>query len=78
VASLAWATPCGEGFPHEDGEGFDVMLQALPIHGNGKIVLRENEAKDSETDDAPAEDRSPPRGRKGDGERNTPRRSQRQ
>lgn len=54
------------------------MLQALPIHGNGKIVLRENEAKDSETDDAPAEDRSPPRGRKGDGERNTPRRSQRQ
>jgi hypothetical protein len=41
-------------FPHEDGKGFNVMLQALPIHGNGKIVLREHEAKDNETDEAPA------------------------
>lgn len=30
----------GVAFPHEDGEGFNVMLQALPLHGNGKIVLR--------------------------------------
>lgn len=30
----------GVAFPHEDGEGFNVILQALPLHGNGKIVLR--------------------------------------
>jgi hypothetical protein len=30
----------GVAFPHEDGEGFNVILQALPVHGNGKIVLR--------------------------------------
>ena len=34
----------GVAFPHEDGKGFNVMLQALPLHGNGKIVLREHEA----------------------------------
>ncbi len=28
----------GAAFMHQDGEGFNVMLQALPI--NGKIVLR--------------------------------------
>jgi hypothetical protein len=22
-------------FPHEDGEGFNLLLQALPLHGNG-------------------------------------------
>ena len=43
-------------FPHEDGKGFNVMLQALPIHNNGKIVLREHEAKDHEEDE-PADDR---------------------
>lgn len=30
----------GVAFPHENGDGFNVILQALPIHGNGKIVLR--------------------------------------
>jgi hypothetical protein len=38
----------GVAFPHEDGKGFNVMLQALPIHGNGKIVLREHDGKDQE------------------------------
>ena len=38
----------GVAFPHEDGKGFNVMLQALPLHGDGKIVLREHEAKDGE------------------------------
>jgi hypothetical protein len=28
----------GAAFVHQDGEGFNIMLQALPI--NGKIVLR--------------------------------------
>ena len=30
----------GVAFPHENGDGFNVILQALPIHGNGKLVLR--------------------------------------
>ena len=30
----------GVAFPHENGDGFNVILQALPLHGNGKIVLR--------------------------------------
>jgi len=46
----------GVAFPHEDGKGFNVMLQALPIHGNGKIVLREHEPKADEVAEAPAAD----------------------
>jgi hypothetical protein len=42
----------GVAFPHEDGKGFNVMLQALPLHGNGKIVLREHEAKDHDEEEA--------------------------
>lgn len=30
----------GVAFPHDNGEGFNVILQALPLHGNGKLVLR--------------------------------------
>ena len=30
----------GMAFPHEKGDGFNVILQALPLHGNGKLVLR--------------------------------------
>ncbi len=29
----------GLAFPHQDGKGFNVMLQALPL--NAKLVLRE-------------------------------------
>ncbi len=48
----------GVAFPHEDGEGFNVILQALPLHGNGKIVLRAYDAeKDAEADEAPAKKR---------------------
>jgi hypothetical protein len=36
----------GVAFPHDDGKGFNVMLQALPLHGNGKIVLREHDPKE--------------------------------
>ena len=28
----------GVAFPHEDGEGFNVLLQAMPL--DGKLVLR--------------------------------------
>jgi hypothetical protein len=27
-------------FPHEKGDGFNLLLQALPLHGNGKLVMR--------------------------------------
>ena len=30
----------GAALPHEDGEGFNLLLQALPLHGNGKLVMR--------------------------------------
>lgn len=30
----------GVAFAHEDGQGFNLMLQALPIQGEGKIVMR--------------------------------------
>ena len=67
----------GVAFPHDDGKGFNVMLQALPLHGSGKIVLREHEPKDHE-DDAPADARKQPaRSRKGDGDRNSLREHQR-
>ena len=38
----------GVAFPHEDGKGFNVMLQALPLHGEGKIVLREHDPKEQD------------------------------
>ena len=34
----------GVAFPHDDGKGFNVFLQALPL-GDGKIVLREADEK---------------------------------
>ena len=34
----------GAAFPHQDGKGFNVVLQALPI--DGKIVLREPQEDD--------------------------------
>ena len=44
----------GAAFPHQDGKGFNVVLQALPI--DGKIVLREPQE----------DDRSEAQGGKGD------------
>jgi hypothetical protein len=36
----------GAAFMHQDGDGFNVLLQALPI--NGKIVLRPPKAQSEE------------------------------
>ena len=44
----------GLAFPHQDGKGFNVMLQALPL--NAKLVLREAAEEESEprsTNDRP-------------------------
>jgi hypothetical protein len=38
-------TPIGAAFPHKDGNGFNIMLAALPI--SGKIVLRPTKEKQS-------------------------------
>ena len=51
-------------FPHKDGGGFNIMLQALPL--DGKIVCREITADDADNEE-PAQDR--PRRRNNDTER---------
>ena len=38
----------GAAFPHKDGDGFNVVLQAMPI--DGKIVLRPPKKQDGETE----------------------------
>lgn len=45
----------GGAFPHDDGDGFNVILQALPLHGNGKIVLRAYDPEKHETDEVDAQ-----------------------
>ena len=42
----------GVAFPHDDGEGFNVILQALPLHGNGKIMLRAYDPEKHQADEA--------------------------
>jgi len=41
---------------HQDGDGYNIMLQALPI--NGKIVLRLQKTQTEETPAKPAERRT--------------------
>jgi hypothetical protein len=43
----------GLAFPHKDGNGFNIVLQAFPL--DGKVVLREI------TDDDPGEQQQPRR-----------------
>jgi hypothetical protein len=42
----------GAAFMHQDGDGYNIMLQALPI--NGKIVLRLPKAQTEEPAQPPA------------------------
>ena len=37
-------TRIGRLFPHKDGKGYDLVLNALPI--NGRIVVRQEEPKE--------------------------------
>jgi len=41
----------GAAFPHGDGQGFNLLLQALPLHGNGKLVIRAVEAEGKVVDE---------------------------
>ena len=47
----------GSAFPHEDGKGLNVLLQALPLStdGQAKLVIREYDPakKDDEPEKAP-------------------------
>jgi hypothetical protein len=51
----------GLAFPHKDGKGFNIVLQALPL--DGKIVCREV----ADDDDAAAGGREPAKGERNDG-----------
>ena len=44
----------GAAFAHADGNGYNVLLQALPI--NGKLVLRPPKAQSDEPAERPAKD----------------------
>ena len=51
----------GLAFPHKDGKGFNVMLQAFPL--DGKIVCREIVVDDKERPPEERGDRGPRRGK---------------
>jgi hypothetical protein len=53
----------GVAFPHKDGGGFNIMLQAFPL--DGKIVLRE--VADDDHEEARANDRNEGRARRSGG-----------
>lgn len=42
----------GAAFRHQDGDGFNVVLQALPV--NGKVVLRLPKSQSEEPEQPPA------------------------
>ncbi len=51
-------------FPHKDGSGFNLILQAFPL--DGKIVVREITDEDAEETAVPPRGRQdPPRGGRG-------------
>ena len=53
----------GLAFPHKDGKGLNVVLQAFPL--DGKIVLREpSDDEPEEPDDRRGEDRARRTGRR--------------
>jgi hypothetical protein len=50
-----WWTPIGAAFPHKDGQGFNVVLQTIPL--DGKIVLRPPKDKEENTQGGQADQR---------------------
>ncbi len=53
--------PIGAAFPHQSGEGFNVILQALPIptsDGQCKIVLRPPKSDEDQASNAQDPNRS--------------------
>ena len=54
-------------FGHQDGKGFNIVLQALPL--DGKIVCREVADDDAEEQPKPPAARQQQSGRRGSGQR---------
>jgi hypothetical protein len=52
----------GLAFPHKDGKGFNIMLQAIPL--DGKVVCREI-TDDEAAQDPPRQERSDRQHRRG-------------
>lgn len=46
-----WTRPLGAVWPHKDGKGFSIELDAIPVHFDGKLVLREPLPKDAGAED---------------------------
>jgi hypothetical protein len=44
-----WWTPIGAAFEHKDGQGFNIVLQTIPL--DGKIVLRPPKDDSKQGDD---------------------------
>ncbi len=44
----AYWTRIGRMFPHQDGKGYDIALNALPV--NGRVVIRQDEPRDEKAD----------------------------
>lgn len=40
-----WWNPIGAAFAHQDGEGYNIILQCIPV--SGKIVLRPPKKQDA-------------------------------
>lgn len=45
----SWWTRVGSAWPHKDGKGLNVVLQAAPL--NGRLVLREYTDEDAAEDE---------------------------
>jgi hypothetical protein len=43
-------TPIGVAWLHGDGEGFDIVLECLPV--SGRVALRKNKPKPEQSDQA--------------------------
>ena len=52
----AFWTRIGSAWPHKDGKGFNLQLDALPV--DGRLVLREPSAEDEQKSEDPKAKRS--------------------
>lgn len=48
--------PIGAAFPHRNGDGYDIVLQALPL--DGRVVLRPPKTEDDDQRASPRNERA--------------------
>lgn len=46
-----WGAPIGAVWPHGDGKGFNLQLQAIPVAWDGKLTVRERLPKKQDDKD---------------------------